>query len=201
MLTALKSRAGEQLDRSVFTIGFAGRAAIYKRPELLFSDIERLKRIARQVGRLQIVYGGKAHPRDFGGKTIQHVFAAAAALRGVIPVVYVEDYDMTWGRLLTSGVDLWLNTPQRPVEGVTGWAIGNDGPSSPNAEASSLYTKLESAILPAFYRREDEYAKVMRYSIALNGAFFNTQRMLSQYISNAYGAGARGAAAQAGQGR
>ena len=232
LLTALKSRSGVQFDPTVFTIGFARRAAVYKRPELLFSDIERLKRIARQVGRLQIVYGGKAHPRDFGGKTtIQHVFAAAAALKGVIPVVYVEDYDMSWGRLLTSGVDLWSNTPQRPeeasgtsgmkaalngvpslsildgwwiegcVEGVTGWAIGSDAPSDPNAEASSLYTKLESVILPAFYRRDNEYAKAMRYSIALNGAFFNTQRMLSQYISNAYGAGARGAATQAGQGR
>jgi starch phosphorylase len=222
LLLALKSRAGVQLDPNVFTIGFARRAALYKRPELFFSDIERLKRIARQVGPLQIVYGGKAHPRDVGGKTaIQHVFAAASALKGVIPVVYVEGYDITWGRLLTSGVDLWLNTPQRPeeasgtsgmkaalngvpglsildgwwiegcIEGVTGWAIGTDGPSDPNAEASSLYTKLESVILPAFYRRDNEYAKVMRYSIALNGAFFNTQRMLSQYISNAYGIGSR----------
>ena len=232
LLAALKSRAGVQLDPSVFTIGFARRAAVYKRPELLFSDIDHLKRIARKVGPLQIVYGGKAHPRDFGGKTsIQHVFSAAAALKGVIPVVYVEGYNMTWGRLLTSGVDLWLNTPLRPeeasgtsgmkaalngvpslsildgwwiegcVEGVTGWAIGTDGLSDPNADATSMYTKLESVILPAFYRRDNEYAKVMRYSIALNGAFFNTQRMLSQYISNAYGAGARGAATQAGPGR
>ena len=220
MLAALKSRAGVELDEKVFTIGFARRAAVYKRPELLFWDIERLKRTARQVGRVQIIFGGKAHPRDFDGKTtIQHVFAAAAALKGAIPVVYVPNYDLSWGRLLTSGVDLWLNTPQRPeeasgtsgmkaalngvpslsvldgwwvegcVEGVTGWAIGTDGPSDPKAEASSLYAKLESAILPMFYRRPDEYAKIMRYCIALNGAFFNTQRMLSQYISNAYSVG------------
>jgi starch phosphorylase len=74
------------------------------------------------------------------------------------------------------------------VEGVTGWAIGADGPSDSNAEASSLYSKLESVILPMFYGRSNEYGRIMRYSIALNGAFFNTQRMLSQYISNAYGA-------------
>ena len=218
MISELKSRAGVQLDEKVFTIGFARRAALYKRPELLFSDIERLKRIGRQVGPVQIVYSGKAHPRDLGGKTtIQHVYAAAAALKGIIPVVYVENYDLTWGHLLTSGADLWLNTPQRPeeasgtsgmkaalngvpslsildgwwiegcIEGVTGWAIGTDGPSDSSAEASSLYTKLESIILPMFYRRSDEYARIMRHSIALNGAFFNTQRMLSQYISNAYG--------------
>ena len=218
MLAALKSRAGVQFDEKVFTIGFARRAAVYKRPELLFSDIERLKRIARQVGQLQIIYGGKAHPRDFEGKTtIQHVCTAATALKGIIPVVYVQNYDLTWGQSLTSGVDLWLNTPKRPeeasgtsgmkaalngvpslsildgwwiegcVEGVTGWAIGGDGPSEPNVEASSLYAKLESVILPMFYGRPDEYAKIMRYCIALNGAFFNTQRMFSQYISNAYG--------------
>jgi len=229
LLAALKSRAGVQLDEKVLTIGFARRAAVYKRPELVFSDIERLKRIARQVGPMQIVFGGKAHPRDFEGKTtIQHVFAAASALKGTVPVVYVENYDLTWGQLLTSGVDLWLNTPQRPeeasgtsgmkaalngvpslsvpdgwwiegwIEGVTGWAVGSDGPAGQNAEATSLYSKLESVIVPMFYSRPDEYAKVMRYSIALNGAFFNTQRMLSQYISDAYGAESWGAAARSG---
>ena len=218
MVAALKARAGVQFDERVFTIGFARRAAAYKRPELLFSDIERLKRIARQAGALQIIYGGKAHPRDFDGKaTIQRVFAAAAALKGIVPVVYVENYDLSWASLLTSGADLWLNTPQPPeeasgtsgmkaalngvpslsvldgwwiegwIEGVTGWAIGTDSPSDPNANASSLYSRLESIILPMFYRQSDEYARIMRYCIALNGAFFNTQRMLSQYISNAYG--------------
>jgi starch phosphorylase len=219
LLAALKSRAGVQLDEKVFTVGFARRAAAYKRPELLFTDIERLKWIARQVGPLQIVYGGKAHPRDQEGKaTIQHIFAAAAALKGIIPVVYVENYDLLWGQMLTSGVDLWLNTPKSPeeasgtsgmkaalngvpslsvldgwwiegcIEGVTGWAIGADGRSDPKAEASSLYAKLDSVILPMFYGRPDDYGRIMRFCIALNGGFFNTQRMLSQYISNAYSA-------------
>jgi starch phosphorylase len=218
-LAALRNRTGVQLDENVLTVGFARRAAVYKRPELLFSDIERLKRIARQVGALQIVYGGKAHPRDEEGKTtIEHVFAAAAALKGIIPVVYVENYDLLWGQMLTSGVDLWLNTPKRPeeasgtsgmkaalngvpslsvldgwwiegcIEGVTGWAIGADGPSDEKAEASSLYAKLDSVIMPMFYGRPNDYGKIMRFCIALNGAFFNTQRMLSQYISNAYSA-------------
>ena len=219
MLAALKSRAGVQLDEKVFTVGFARRAAVYKRPELLFTDIERLKWIARQVGPLQIVYGGKGHPRDQEGKaSIQHIFAAAAALKGAIPVVYVENYDLLWGQFLTSGVDLWLNTPEPPeeasgtsgmkaalngvpslsvldgwwiegcIEGVTGWAIGADGPSDPKADASSLNAKLDSVILPMFYGRPNDYGKIMRFCIALNGGFFNTQRMLSQYISNAYSA-------------
>jgi len=127
MLAALKSRAGVQLDEKVLTVGFARRAAAYKQPELLFSDIERMKWIARQVGPLQIVYGGKAHPRDQEGKaTIQHIFAAAAALKGIIPVVYVENYDLQWGQILTSGVDLWLNTPKPPEE-----ASGTSGMKGP----------------------------------------------------------------------
>jgi starch phosphorylase len=71
---------------------------------------------------------------------------------------------------------------------VTGWAIGADAPSDPKAEASSLYAKLDSVILPMFYGRPNDYGKIMRFCIALNGGFFNTQRMLSQYISNAYSA-------------
>jgi len=78
------------------------------------------------------------------------------------------------------------------IEGVTGWAIGADGPSEPGAEASSLYVKLDSVILPMFYGRPNDYGKIMRFCIALNGGFFNTQRMLSQYISNAYSADCQG---------
>jgi starch phosphorylase len=223
MIEALKSRTGVQLDEKILTIGFARRAAVYKRPELLFSDIERLKWIAQHVGPLQILYSGKAHPRDQQGKeTIQHIFAAAAALKGIIPVVYIENYDLQWGQMLTSGVDLWLNTPRPPeeasgtsgmkaalngvpslsvldgwwiegcIEGVTGWAIGADGPADSGADASSLYGKLDSTILPMFYGRPADYGRIMRFCIALNGGFFNTQRMLSQYIGNAYSADCQG---------
>jgi starch phosphorylase len=74
------------------------------------------------------------------------------------------------------------------IEGVTGWSIG-DGVSSENdsmAEAASLYEKLETVILPLYYKEPDQFAKVMRSAIALNGSFFNTQRMISQYVRNAY---------------
>jgi starch phosphorylase len=73
------------------------------------------------------------------------------------------------------------------IEGVTGWSIGN-GDATENAatEVSSMYDKLERTILPLFYGRPFAFAKVMRSAIALNGAFFNTQRMVLQYISNAY---------------
>jgi starch phosphorylase len=219
LMQRVQRMAGVALDENVFTIGFARRAATYKRADLLFSDLERLRRIAHEVGPFQVIYAGKAHPQDDGGKAlIRRVFEAAEALKGVAAVVYVENYDMRWGQLLTSGVDVWLNTPKRPqeasgtsgmkaalngvpsfsvldgwwveghVEGVTGWSIGNrQEPAEDQAsEVASLYDKLERAILPLYYGRPLGYAEVMRSTIALNGAFFNTQRMVHQYLANAY---------------
>ena len=220
MLSALQERTGTSFDPNVLTIGFARRAATYKRLELLFSDPERLKRMARDVGPMQIVYGGKAHPRDEGGKEeIRRVFSAASALHDAIKVVFVENYDLRWARLLTSGTDLWLNTPQHPqeasgtsgmkaalngvpslsvmdgwwveghIQGVTGWSIGKDEPSGDvNEELASLYDALERIILPLYYGGPDSYTTIRRFAIAINGAFFNTQRMMAQYVVNAYGA-------------
>ena len=181
--------------------------------------MQRLRWIARNVGSLQLIFGGKAHPQDEGGKKmIRQLFEVADALKDILPLVYVENYDMNWAKWLTSGVDLWLNTPQRPneasgtsgmkamlngvpslsvldgwwveghVEGKTGWAIGDGGetPEDSVSEAGALYNKLESTILPLFYGQPRAYAAVMRYAISLNGSFFNSQRMLRQYVTNAY---------------
>jgi starch phosphorylase len=209
---------GVQLDASVLTLGFARRAAAYKRADFLFSDLERLRSIARKVGPFQVIYAGKAHPHDEPGKEqIRRVFRAMAALKDAVRCVYVENYDMRWASLMTSGVDLWLNTPQRPyeasgtsgmkaamngvpsfsvpdgwwleghVEGATGWDIGREEiPETAADEIASLYHKLETTIVPMFYGRPDAYVEVMRLSIALNASFFNTQRMLSQYVLDAY---------------
>ena len=209
---------GVQLDPKLLTLGFARRASTYKRADLLFQDPERLRRIAREVGPIQLVYGGKAHPHDEGGKNlIRRVVGGASSLADVIKTVYVENYDMRWGRLITSGVDLWLNTPMRPqeasgtsgmkaalngvpsfsvvdgwwaeghIEGVTGWAIGSsEVAEDPSLEVAALYDKLERDIVPMFYGRPNRYSEIMRYTIALNASFFNTQRMVLQYISNAY---------------
>ena len=117
LFAEIRHRTGVALDPKVFTMGFARRASTYKRADLLFHDRERLKHIARDVGPIQLVYAGKAHPRDDGGKKIiRQVFEGAASLSDVIRTVYVENYDMHWGRLITSGVDFWLNTPMRPQE-------------------------------------------------------------------------------------
>jgi glycogen phosphorylase len=210
---------GIQLDPSVFTLGFARRATAYKRADLLFMNLERLKHIARSVGPLQLIYAGKAHPRDEAGKAIiRRIFEAAAALANEVRVVYLENYDMALGKLICSGVDVWLNTPLRPqeasgtsgmkaalngvpsfsvldgwwieghIEGVTGWSIdGTNGQDNDwDAEVRALYNKFEQVILPLFYQDPDSFTKVMRSAIAINGSFFNTQRVMFQYTRNAY---------------
>jgi len=220
LLQEIQGTTGVSLSESVATLGFARRAAEYKRADLLFADLNRLRSIQRNAGPFQIVFGGKAHPQDEAGKAvIRRVFEAASALRDSIPIVYIPDYDIRWARLFTSGVDLWLNTPHRPLEasgtsgmkaalngvpslsvrngwwveghfeGVTGWSIGYDeDPEEHAVELASLYEKLEHTVLPMFYSEPQAYAQIMRSAIAVNGSFFNTQRMVSQYLLNAYGA-------------
>lgn len=219
LIARVNELTGVGLELEAFTIGFARRAAEYKRADLLFQDLARLAGIAEGTGPLQIVYAGKAHPRDTPGKQlIQRIHEAGEALKGKIKLVYVEDYGIDLAKLITSGVDLWLNTPQPPleasgtsgmkaavngvpsfsildgwweegcIEGVTGWAIGGGTVSGDSraADAQALYNKLEMIILPMFVNEPDRYAEVMRHAIALNASFFNTERMLTQYITKAY---------------
>jgi starch phosphorylase len=123
-------RMGIALDPNVLTIGFARRATAYKRADLLFRDSQRLADIASDVGPIQLVFAGKAHPRDEGGKEmIRRVFAAAQRLQGRVRVIYLENYDMALAKLLTAGVDLWLNTPRRPLEasGTSGMKAAHNG--------------------------------------------------------------------------
>jgi starch phosphorylase len=219
LLDEVQRRTGKALDPKAFTLGFARRSTPYKRADLIFSDLERLRHITRRTGPLQILYGGKAHPRDEWGKAlIGKIFTAARALEGDVTVLYLENYDMHMGGLMTSGVDVWLNTPMRPleasgtsgmkaalngvpsysildgwwveghIEGVTGWAIDGDPvlPMDPENDIHALYLTLERTILPLFYGLPYSFAEVMRNAIALNGSFFNTQRMVMQYVRNAY---------------
>ncbi|MGH7479391.1 MAG: alpha-glucan family phosphorylase, partial [Candidatus Methylomirabilales bacterium] len=219
LLDEVEKRTGVRLNQAAMTLGFARRATPYKRADLLFYDLDRLRGIARRVGPLQIIYAGKAHPWDEGGKVIiRRIFEAAAALGDAVRVLYLENYDMALARQLCAGVDLWINTPQRPleasgtsgmkaalngvpslsvldgwwieghVEGITGWSIGDgqEPPDDPFGEVTLLYAKLEHVILSLFYGRPTAFAEVQRSAIALNGSFFNTQRMLTQYLRNAY---------------
>jgi starch phosphorylase len=225
LLEAVREKTGLSLDEEVFTIGFARRATGYKRADLILSDLDRLRQIAKNAGHFQIIYAGKAHPNDGGGKDIiRRIFQAKKALRKAVPVVFLDEYNLDLGGKITSGVDLWLNTPQFPleasgtsgmksalngvpslsildgwwveghIEGVTGWSIGEprrtmdptDIATDNSKEAEALYSKLENIILPMFYKEPRLYIQIMQHAIAINGSFFNTQRMVQQYITDAY---------------
>jgi len=216
LLAEVATRTGRVLNPKVLTLGFARRAATYKRATLMFTDPHRLAEIASSAGGLQIVYAGKAHPQDEPGKAlIQKVIEDAATLSNdVLRVVYLENYAWDLGALLTAGVDVWVNTPRRPyeasgtsgmkaalngvpslsildgwwiegcIEGYTGWAI-EDGANDAE-EAASLYDKLETAVVPLYTKSPEKWARLMKNTIALNGSFFNTNRMVKQYTRNAY---------------
>jgi starch phosphorylase len=118
------------LKPDVLTIGFARRATLYKRTDLLFSDPGQLAEIAATVGSMQFIFAGKAHPKDSQGKDlIRRVVQFARQLKDRVTIVYLENYDMELGKLLTSGVDLWLNTPLRPLEasGTSGMKAAHNG--------------------------------------------------------------------------
>ena len=126
----IKMKTGTILDPEILTIGFARRATPYKRATLLFSQPERLRHITQHYGPLQLVLAGKAHPQDEPGKQlIKDIFKAREQLSDLINIVYLENYDMELGKLITGGVDLWLNTPTRPLEasGTSGMKAAHNG--------------------------------------------------------------------------
>lgn len=221
LIQYVNREANAGMDVEVLTLGFARRAATYKRMDLLFQDVDRLKQVAAKGGMIQVIYAGKAHPQDQEGKElIKKIFQFKEALKRDVKVAFLENYDMALGKRITAGVDVWLNTPQPPmeasgtsgmkaalngvpslsvldgwwieghIEGITGWAIGEDGrglmESDRSKDAASLYEKLEKVIIPLFYQDQNRFIDVMRHAIALNGSFFNTQRMIQQYVLLAY---------------
>lgn len=216
LLAEVGSRTGLVLNPRVLTLGFARRAATYKRANLMFTQPERLQKIAAAAGGLQILYAGKAHPQDEPGKAlIQKVVEDAARFSNdMLRIVYLENYAWDLGALLTAGVDVWVNNPRRPyeasgtsgmkaamngvpslsvldgwwiegcLEGLTGWAI-EDGENDDD-EANSLYNKLESVVVPLYLDAPEKWARLMRTTLAFNGSYFNTNRMVKQYTRNAY---------------
>jgi starch phosphorylase len=154
LLDFVQTCSGLQMDIDTLTLGFARRATEYKRATMIFSDLEKLEEVKSQ-GKIQLIFAGKAHPKDEMGKIlIKDIYKFIDRLKGEIEIVYLENYNMEMAGKLTSGVDVWLNTPLPPyeasgtsgmkaahngvinfsvldgwwiegcVEGLTGWAIG-----------------------------------------------------------------------------
>ncbi|HVJ04593.1 MAG TPA: alpha-glucan family phosphorylase [Candidatus Saccharimonadales bacterium] len=217
LMEYVRRQTGRILVPDALTIGFARRATAYKRADLVFTDIPKLLDIAKLAGPLQFVFAGKAHPMDEGGKRlIEHIVEISQQVGAALPIVYLENYDLEIAKLIVSGVDLWLNTPQRPleasgtsgmkaahngvpsfstldgwwiegnIEGITGWSIGGAVEATSTGDSEDLLGKLEGLILPTYYRRRDRWIDIMRHTIALNASYFNTHRMVQQYVTNAY---------------
>lgn len=221
LIDEINARHNSDLEYDSFTIGFARRATSYKRPDLLFFDIERLKKIAEVHGKIQLVFAGKAHKKDTAGKEIiKKLFSISKDVGDKIKLVYLDDYDINLAKILIPGVDVWLNTPMRPkeasgtsgmkaahngvpslsvldgwwlegcIEGITGWSVGDKNPvldeGAQNVkDAASLYDKLEK-IVPVYYGDKHAWAEIMKFTIVINASFFNTHRMVSQYVLKAY---------------
>ncbi len=161
LINHINQMTNVRLNCETMTIGFARRATLYKRADMLFTDLQKLRQISQKAGGLQLVFAGKAHPKDLSGKELIRKIVAASQQLGLdVPIVYLPNYEMDMSKLLVSGVDLWLNTPRKPmeasgtsgmkaahngvpslsvldgwwleghIEGVTGWSIGSTTPHS-----------------------------------------------------------------------
>ncbi len=203
------------LDPVRLTIGYARRMTGYKRPLLLFSDLDRLRAMAR-ARPLQIVMAGKAHPRDGEGKeAIRRLHEISRELKGEVDLIFLPDYEMALARKMVAGADLWLNTPLPPLEasgtsgmkaalngvlnmsvldgwwveacidGVTGWSIGSDHIGEAG-HATALLDKLDHVVLPLFHDDPQAWRRMMRQSIGFVASWFNSQRMMRRYASEAY---------------
>ncbi len=204
------------LDPERPILGFGRRMTGYKRPDLLFSDLRQLKKIAEKQP-FQLVMAGKAHPHDEGGKKlIETLQEQIRTCVDWITMVYLPNYNMDIALAMVSGADVWLNTPLRPleasgtsgmkaafngvpslsvldgwwiegcIEGVTGWAIGPETESANGDDAVDLYRKLETVVLPLFYQDRSAWIKLMKGAISKNASFFNSHRMMRSYTTEAY---------------
>ncbi len=216
LIDRVETETQVRFDAALPIIGFARRMTEYKRPDLLFADVERLRAIALN-NPFQLVLAGKAHPRDIGGKRlIERLHELMRELRDFIPMVYLPNYNMDLALTLVSGADLWLNTPLRPleasgtsgmkaafngvpslsvldgwwvegcIEGVTGWAVGDGTDTSDRSDQDDLYRKLEETILPLYQKDRSGWIAVMKGSIAKNASYFNSHRMMRRYVAEAY---------------
>jgi starch phosphorylase len=206
------------LSPEVPLIGFARRMTQYKRPGLLLSDIERIAAIARKRPFQVVFAGIAHPSDAPGQGLIEAINRHIHQLVNVIPIVFLPNYDIRIAASLVSGVDIWLNTPLPPmeasgtsgmkaalngvlnlsvldgwwveacIEGVTGWAIGNDdrGSGKHGDDAANLYRKLEDVVLPLYYDDRPRWIWMMKQAISKIGSYFNSTRMMRRYATEAY---------------
>lgn len=217
MIDEVYHRAGIRLDENILTIGFARRAAPYKRSDLIFRNTDVIEPLLQEKI-LQIVFSGKAHPNDIRGKEIV-TNLHAMSLKYPESIVFLQNYDIKIGKILTRGCDVWLNNPIRPMEacgtsgmkaamngvlnlsvldgwwpefcehGINGWQIGDgyEGPDCDEKDSESLYNLLLSEVIPIYYDDNNKWQEMMKASIAGSQYKFSAKRMLEEYHLKLYG--------------
>jgi starch phosphorylase len=215
LIAEIRARSGVEMRPDLPLVAFARRMTGYKRADLIFADLERLRAIQRKRP-FQLVMAGKAHPRDDNGKAlIRRIHENMRALQGSMPIAFLPGYDMALAKTMVAGADIWLNTPLPPmeasgtsgmkaamngvlnlsvldgwwieawIEGVTGWAVGGDDRRHED-DAQDLYDKLERVVLPLWHDDRDRWIWMMKQSISKIAPRFSSQRMMRRYASEAY---------------
>ena len=227
LLAEIRMRTGVAMHEDRLLVGFARRAASYKRSDLILSDPAEVEPLLADR-RLQLVFAGKAHPADGEGKRIIANLVGQAR-RHPGSVVFLESYDIKLARLLVRGVDVWLNNPRRPMEasgtsgmkaamngalnlsvldgwwpegcrhGVNGWQIGDafEGPGQDEHDRKALYQVLKGEVLATYYDDRPRWLAMMRAAIEMAQWRFSSDRMIEEYYVKLY---RPGAAARAGAG-
>mgnify|MGYP006279460805 FL=1 len=214
----IEQKASGNLDEDTLTVGFARRMTGYKRPTLIFKDLESLDKLGEKYGGLQLVFGGKAHPADTQGKELIQKIIKYGEMLEHVDVYFIENYTMEDSLEMIAGCDVWLNNPHRGqeasgtsgmkamhnatpqlsvldgwwleghIEDVTGWSIGEDyvqGENEDEIDSKSLYRKLDH-IISMYENERQAWLKMMKQCISVNASYFNTDRMVKQYINEAY---------------
>jgi len=214
LISYVNAISGAGFSEQFLTICFARRAAVYKRATLIFADLEYLLNLSHD--RVQYIFAGKAHPKDAEGKKlIREVSELGIRYEDRLRFVFVPNYNIWLGALMTQGTDIWLNTPRRPREAcgtsgmkvcfnggvnmsvldgwwregcrdrVNGWAVGDDEDQSDEAAAADLYRDLDD-LVTTFYAAPKQWVSIMKNSIADLTPVFNTQRMVLEYLHKYY---------------
>jgi starch phosphorylase len=215
LLNEIYKREGIRLEEDTLTVVWARRFATYKRPDLLFNDIERLKKLVFSSDKpIQIIVSGKSHPADQQGKDIIAHIEYLSNYDLKRRAIFLDDYSITLAKYLVAGADIWLNTPLFGLEASgtsgmkaaangaiqfttpDGWAWEVDwyglGYALPIEKAEThLYSLFEKKIIPTFYKHDNEgvprlWVAMMKETMAEISPRFSATRMMHEYISEMY---------------
>ncbi len=214
LIKYVNSLTGVGFTDELLTICFARRAAAYKRATLIFTDIEYLLNLS--YDRIQFIFAGKAHPQDQAGKDlIRNIVEISKTYEDKLRLVFLPNYNIWLAKLMTQGTDVWLNTPRRPREAcgtsgmkvsfnaginmsvldgwwreacrdrINGWAIGDDEEQTDKEAAMDLYRDLDDMVT-TYYAAPRKWLQIMKNSIGDITPFFNTHRMVLEYLHKYY---------------